>query len=299
LVERRRGQIQAHPDADDHQVRALVGVLRAEGDLHQVGAGDQHREGDQAREARDRQDRDPDRGPEVLLVALRAEPGEVGEQAGLHCLEELQRSPSDHQHVEYVAGSGGAGSRIDEQRARVEKGLLAEHDEKHPGCEAAAARQAEFVRRRVDRRIPDGLGHRCAAAETTEEGEGHYEQRERRGRDDSKRDRRLPRGDPERHGRREGGSGDGFADDQQGVDGQAVAARQEAPREVARAVCRDRRDPDPVERGAAVQQVILDGRPERQRDDVEGDGDGELDRRRHPDGATDRRPVREVLRDGP
>ena len=57
---------------DDHQVGPLVGVLLAEGDLHQLRPGDQHRERDQRREPGDRHDRDPDRGAEVLLVAARS-----------------------------------------------------------------------------------------------------------------------------------------------------------------------------------------------------------------------------------
>ena len=121
------------PTRDDQQVGAVVGELLAEGDLHQLRARrSASTSATSAGEAGDRRGSSP--GPRrgsrrSLSLVAGAEAGEVGEEAGRDRLEELQRRPGDHQHVEDEARRRGAREARDQQRPGVEEGLLAEHDQ--------------------------------------------------------------------------------------------------------------------------------------------------------------------------
>ena len=68
----------------------------------------------------------------------------MGEEARRDRLEEDQRGAGDHQDVEDVPGRGRVLGGVDEQRAGVEQGLLADHDQEHRRGEAAAVGQGEL-----------------------------------------------------------------------------------------------------------------------------------------------------------
>src|SRR5207247_1037336 len=131
-----------------------------------------------AGEPRDGQERDSHRGAEVGLLALGAQPGEMGEEAGGNRLEELQRRPGDHQDVEDVARRGGAGGGVYEQRAGVQECLLGEHDQEYGGGEAASASESELRRVRRGWRLGGGLRTGGRAAEPAQESERDDDQRE-------------------------------------------------------------------------------------------------------------------------
>ena len=77
LVERAGGQVEAHPEPDEHQPAAPVVVVAAEQHAHRPRADQPEAEHDRAREAGDRQHGDADRVAEVVAAAGRA-PGPRG-----------------------------------------------------------------------------------------------------------------------------------------------------------------------------------------------------------------------------
>ena len=153
----------------------------------------------------------------------------MGEDAGRDRLEELQRRPRDHQHVEDEARRRGALQAADDQRPGVEEGLFAEHDhaarprrsrrrgrsENSSSLAPASRPAASAACRRV-------LRLSCAPPG---EGEGDDQQAERRGGDDADRDRRLAAEDADRDQHREDRAEAGFGEDQRDEQAEALAGR--------------------------------------------------------------------------
>ena len=197
------------------------------------------------------------------------EAGQVGEDAGRDRLEELQRRPGDHQHVEDEARRRGALQAAGDQRPGVEEGLFAEHDHQHRGGEAAAVRAS---------RTPPPLGvasrpacgcacSRVCARRAKAKRDDH--QAERRGR---RRSRSRPPTGPQQADRdqhREEGAEARLGEDQRREQAEAALAGEEAAGEVAGGVEEDRREEDPVEGFVAFEQVVLDRPAQRQRHDRE------------------------------
>ena len=147
-----RGEVEAHPDPDKQQALAVVGELLAEGELHQLRAGDQDDDDDKSCEGEDAEQDHPHRVVELASavgVLARLESGEVGQDAGRDRLEELQRRPREHQDVEDETGGGGALESARDQRPRVEEGLFGEHDHEHGRGEATAGSEGEILLRHV------------------------------------------------------------------------------------------------------------------------------------------------------
>ena len=86
----------------------------------------------------------------------------MGQDRGRDRLEELQRRPRQHQHVEDEAGLFGALEAADDQRPGVEEGLFAEHDQQHRRREAAAVGEGEVLLPARPRRRPSGRAGRVA-----------------------------------------------------------------------------------------------------------------------------------------
>ena len=106
LVQRARGQVEAHAQRDDGQADAPV--VEVSPNTRSIAHGpSSSTERDRAGEAGDREDRDPDRAREGRGALGRLRPAEVGQQRGLHGLEELQRRAGDEQRVEHDPGQRG------------------------------------------------------------------------------------------------------------------------------------------------------------------------------------------------
>ena len=99
------------PTRDEREAPAAVRRTVVEQHVHRPRADREQPERDGAREAGDREHRDPDRAPRLLAARARLEPREVGEERALDGLEELQRRARDQQHVEHEAGHGGVVAR--------------------------------------------------------------------------------------------------------------------------------------------------------------------------------------------
>ena len=106
----------------------------------------------------------------------------MGEDAGRDRLEELQRRPRQHQHVEDEARRGGALEAADDQRPGVEEGLFAEHDQQHRRGEAAAVGEGEVLVVLARPRPVAAAPSRLLALGSAGEGERDDQQRERRAR---------------------------------------------------------------------------------------------------------------------
>ena len=90
----------------------------------------------------------------------------------------------------------------------------------------------------------------------------------------------CPCGDPDRDREREGQARARLEEHEPAVEAEPLVAGQPAAREVARRVGEHRHDEDPVERRRAVEQVVLDRPPQRQRDDEEREREARLDDQR-------------------
>ena len=259
------------------------------------------------------------------------------QDAGRDRLEELQRRPRDHQHVEDEAGRGGALEAADDQRPGVEEGLFAEHDQEDGGGEAGAPLQGEILTRLRRSQIVIGAGcgfllrhvlrHKCFGfapsrrirlrrsvappcgasghagrvplhpLRPAEKCEGHDHEAERRGGQDADRDRRLAAQQADRDEHGEDGAEARFGEDQGDEEAEALGAGEEAAGEVAGGVEEDGAEEDPVERFVALQQVVLDRPAQGQREDREGDAEAELDRRRDAHRPADLLALRPVFGD--
>ena len=91
----------------------------------------------------------------------------------------------------------------------------------------------------------------------------------------------LAVGDADRHGEREQAARDRLEQHQPAVEAELLVPGQPAAREVARGVGEHRDDEDPVQLGRAVEDVVLDRVPQRQRRDEEHGRRARLDRQRH------------------
>ena len=109
----------------------------------------------------------------------------------------------------------------------------------------------------------------------------HHRQRHDRRGGHAQRHHRLALGDAHRHGHGEQHPRAGLHQHQRAVQAEPAPAGQEAAREVADRVGQHRHDQHAVERGRAVEQVVLDRPLERQRGDHEHDAQDQLDRGRH------------------
>ena len=217
--------------------------------------------------------------------SLGVEAGQVGEDAGRDRLEELQRRPGDHQHVEDEAGRRGALQAADDQRPGVEEGLFAEHDQQHGGGEAAAVPEREVLRRRPPprvRAVRSGWRCACAFCARRAKAKGTTIRRERRGGDDADRDRRLAAEDADRDQHGEDRAEARFGEDQRDEEAEALRAGEEAAGEVAGGVEEDRGEEDPVEGFVALEQVVLDRPAQGEREDREERARGRAGSSRRP-----------------
>jgi ribonuclease E len=203
-----------------------------------------------------------------------------GEDARRDRLEELQRRPGEHQHVEDEARRRRALEAARDQRPRVEEGLFAEHDHQHGRGEPGTVRDRD---RRVARALRRGRGSRPAG-----EGERDHHQAQRGSGDDADCHRRLAAEQADRDQQREQGSEDRLGEDQRGEEAEAFLAGEEAAGEVAGGVEEDSREEDPVEGFVPLEQVVLQGAAQSQGEDGEERRQAELDRRRGAHRAADR-----------
>ena len=195
--------------------------------------------------------------------------GEVGEEAGRDGLEELQRRPGDHQHVEDEARPRPRPSwRLTSSGPALRKAcslnMISSTAAAKPLPWASEKSARPRPRRRPGPRAGGALGAHCAAAG---EGQRHHEQAERLGRRRSRarprtgpraaRSRPRPRTRCARSTRRGSAPRRG---------GSWRCAGEEAAGEVARRVGEDGGEEDPVEGLVAGEQVVLDRPAQDQRD---------------------------------
>ena len=211
----------------------------------------------------------------------------MGEDRGLDRLEELQRRARDQQHVEDEAGerrrrrtaltistaafrsvcsasmiaSTATAKRVPWCDRQVGDGLL---DSACAGPSRARRRApARRAARRRPRRRPPAPPWRSGQRPRHD-----HQRHERRGRH-AERDRRLAVRDPDRHREREQEARGGLQQHEPAVEAEALVPGEQAAREVAAGVGEHADDQDPVERARAAEQVVLDLRPQRERDDQE------------------------------
>ena len=198
-----------------------------------------------------------------LVAALRGlQPGEVGEQRALDGLEELQRRARDQQRVEDVAGHRGVrGGEVGGDHARVEQRLLGEHDAQHGDGEAPAAGEPERLLVLASCACSRCGRRENASGTTTSETNGAAAM--------PIATTVCPLGDPDQHRDREQQPRRRLDEHQPAVEREPLVPGEPAAREVARRVRQHGDDQHPVQRGAAVEQVVLDRVPEDQRDDQE------------------------------
>ena len=211
----------------------------------------------------------------------------MGKDAGRHRLEELQWRAGDHQHVEDVAGGRRTLKTADDQRAGVEEGLFAEHDQQDRGGEATATAQRELGPVGV-LALRYGTRSGLLALGPAGEGEGDDHQAEAGGGDDPDRHRRLAAQQADRDEDREQGAKDRFGEDQGREEPEAAVAGEEATGKVARRVEHHRGEEDPVEGFVSLKQAILERPAQGQRQRREKRRQAELDFRRHPHRLADR-----------
>ena len=218
---------------------------------------------------------DPEKAASASSRAARAQPGQVREEADRDSLEDEQRRSRKHQHVEDEAGGRRTVDCVDQQRARVEEDLLAEHDQQHGAGEGAATGQhgaRPIVAR--DRRRRGGSAHGPAP-----ERERDDHEREERCRDDPGRDRVPSGGDPDRDGERERHPRERLADEQAREQAEATLAGEIAAGEEAGGEGEDRADVHPVEGRRAGEQLVAQRLAQRERGDGESERDQSLDLR--------------------
>ena len=208
----------------------------------------------------------------------------MGQDAGRDCLEELKRGPGDHQHVEDEAGCSGTFECAHQQRSGVEEYLLAEHDQEDRADEAGPVGHGELLP--LGFHVDLGVVALCplglfAAGAPGDRIRDHH-QREQRGGDDADRDHGLAGEQADRHQDGEQGPEYGFGEDQRGEQAELLVSGEVAAGVVAGRVEQDSREEDPVERGVAVQQAVLDRALEDQRHGGEGETERDLDAGGHP-----------------
>src|SRR5829696_6221760 len=294
LVERRRRQVQAHAKRDEQEPSAVVLEAAREGELHQGRAGDEDDDGDDERERRDPAQGAVDRARELVGAGLAAgaQTRQVGEKACRHALEDEQRRPRQHQHVEDEAGLRGALEGAREKRPRVQQRLLAQHDHEDRRGEATAGgeRHTPVARRRRGDRLFDG---------TPPERERDDDEAEAWRGEHADCDRRLARCDADRHRERERRAGGALTYEQPREEREPPPAGEVAAGVEACPEDDYRPEHHPVEISRAREEAVLERPPQGEHRDRAGGGDPELDRRRDTQGAADLDAARPPVGDRP
>jgi hypothetical protein len=280
--------VEAHADGDDRQADAAIAVLVGEDEVHRPGPEHEHEERDRPREGGHRPQRHADRARERLGAVRRAQPGQVGQERGLHGLEELQRRAADEQRVEDDARQDGAGGGARGEDGSVDQRLLGQLDGRHGDGEAGARPQGERPRGVV------AAGP--VRSDVASQGDRDHQEREQRRGGDTERDRRLAAGQADRDRDGEAEPPHRLEQHQAAVEPEPAVAGQVAAGEVAGGVGDAPRHEDPVQ-GRRPVEGVLDRPAGGQHDDGERCREPGLQRQRDPQRVAALGAERDPLRD--